>query len=214
MTMWEYDWGCFSWLMLAIIVNNQRKQSFSLNIYTKVGGNLGSNFKNFGCNFFSFWKFFSNFFAIQWAMFQHFTSTIGNLGHRWSPLPTLTKVICPSNKSLNLKASNKKPNKQYPKSSCLHFVYRLQLVRFRSEARGLLVRFRSFHFQDLINNSPYCLLWYSYDESSENLALAQLKYPDSFFFFSLLVSMILYWCYREKFYLNHSKELKGWSDTG
>ena len=168
MTMWEYDWGCFSWLMLAIIVNNQRKQSFSLNIYTKVGGNLGSNFKNFGCNFFSFWKFFSNFFAIQWAMFQHFTSTIGNLGHRWSPLPTLTKVICPSNKRFNLEANRikNKTNKQkllnlrqeYPKSSCLHFVDRLQFVRFRSEARGLLVRFRSFHFQDLISNSPYCLL--------------------------------------------------------
>ena len=79
-------------------------------------------------------------------------------------------------------------HQEYPKSSCLHFVYRLQFVRFRSEARGQLVRFRSFHFQDLISNSPYCLLWYSYDESSENLALAQLKYPDSFFFSSHYLS--------------------------
>ena len=61
--------------MLAIIVNNQRKQSFSLNIYTKVGGNLGSNLKKIMVViFFPFGNFLATFLqssercsSILWA---------------------------------------------------------------------------------------------------------------------------------------------------
>ena len=39
-----------------------------------------------------------------------------------------------------------------------------------------------FSAQDLIINSPYCLLYNSYDASSENLVLDQLENPQTYLF--------------------------------
>ena len=54
--------------------------------------------------------------------------------------------------------------------------------------------FKSFHFQDLICNSPYCLPNNSYDVSSENVVLNHLIIPFLIFFFtsSSLVCLILF----------------------
>ena len=40
-----------------------------------------------------------------------------------------------------------------------------------------LLRTLTFHFQDLIGNSPYCLPYNSYKVSSKNLVLNQLTIP-------------------------------------
>ena len=53
-----------------------------------------------------------------------------------------------------------------------------------------------FHSQDLINNSPYCLPYNSYDVSSENLVLSQLIVPKLIFFlilFTFLFDIVLIW---------------------
>ena len=44
--------------------------------------------------------------------------------------------------------------------------------------------------QDLISNSPYCLLYSSYDVSTENLLLDQLIIPELMFFFILITSLL------------------------
>ena len=79
-----------------------------------------------------------------------------------------------------------------------------------------------FHSQDLISNSPYCLLYSSCGVSSENLVLDQLIIPWLIFFCILITcildhikavtiflifikfTILLYWWCKEKFCLGHS----------
>ena len=44
----------------------------------------------------------------------------------------------------------------------------------KNTCQVILVTHNCFRFQDLISNSPYSLLYNSYDVSSENLVLDQL----------------------------------------
>ena len=63
--------------------------------------------------------------------------------------------------------------------------------------------------QDLISNSPYCLLYSSYDVSNENLLLDQLIIPELMFFFILITSLLEVYRYcKEKLCLGHTLELK------
>ena len=47
-----------------------------------------------------------------------------------------------------------------------------------------------FHSQQLISNYPYCLLYNSFDASSENLVLDQLISPNWFFWFILITCQL------------------------
>ena len=77
-------------------------------------------------------------------------------------------------------------------------------------SRKLSLALLPLNSQDLISNSPYCLLYSSCNVSLENLVLDQLIIPWlTFFFFLLLVCLILYWYCKEKFCLGHSWEFKG-----
>ena len=42
----------------------------------------------------------------------------------------------------------------------------------------MLAKVDHFHWQDLIDNSPYCLLYNAYDDRLENLVLDQLIIVD------------------------------------
>ena len=42
----------------------------------------------------------------------------------------------------------------------------------------ILIKFDPFHWQDLIDNSPYCLSYNAYDGRLENLVLDQLIIVD------------------------------------
>ena len=52
------------------------------------------------------------------------------------------------------------------------------------------IRGPTFHSKDLIDNSPYCLPYNSYDVSLENLVLEQLIIPLLIFFFILITSLL------------------------
>ena len=67
----------------------------------------------------------------------------------------------------------------------------------------------SFHSQDLISNSPSCLLY------NAQMLVWRIFYwinsPNWYFsLLSSLVCLILYWHCKEKFCLGHKWELKGW----
>ena len=67
--------------------------------------------------------------------------------------------------------------------------------------------FPSFHSQDLISDSLYCLPYKSYDVRSENLVLDQLIIPSLIFFLNLItclfdITLILWW------------EILSWSPMG
>ena len=67
---------------------------------------------------------------------------------------------------------------------------------YTSRKKKQIRPFKSFHFQDLISNSPYCLSYNSYDVSSENLVLNHLIIPYLIFFFILitcLFDIVLIW---------------------
>ena len=82
----------------------------------------------------------------------------------------------------------------------------LQLAKMQHQPEDKLHNFcQPFHSQDLLSNSPYCLPYNSYDVSSKNLVLDQLKSANwSFSLFTLLVCLILYWYCKEKLFLGHS----------
>ena len=81
----------------------------------------------------------------------------------------------------------------------------IQLVKRREIGKGATeAEDWPFHTQYLIINSPYCLLYNSYDVSSENVVLDQLIILKWYFYlFPSLVCWILYWYSEEKFCLSH-----------
>lgn len=46
--------------------------------------------------------------------------------------------------------------------------------------------------QDLMNNSPYCLAYNSYDANSENLVRDQLENPLTYIFFVTLITCLIH----------------------
>ena len=64
-----------------------------------------------------------------------------------------------------------------------------------------------FNSQDLISNSPYCLLNNCYDASLENLLSNRLNNPLNYYYLSSFFSLLctIMYCYRkEEFFLSHS----------
>ena len=55
---------------------------------------------------------------------------------------------------------------------CCYFLFKV--IKYAGLAHAV---FWPFHPQDLIRNSPYCLLYNSYDVGMENLVLDQLMIP-------------------------------------
>ena len=67
-----------------------------------------------------------------------------------------------------------------------------------------------FQSQNLIGNSPYCLLYNSYDVGSENLVFIKLIIPLLIFFCIFIISLvclILSWYCEKKVCISHSWEL-------
>ena len=74
----------------------------------------------------------------------------------------------------------------------------------------LAIKQLTLSLQDLISNSPHCLLYNFQDVSTENLVLDQPIIPQSTFFFILVTSCLLgivLYC-EEEIFLSHSWELK------
>ena len=60
----------------------------------------------------------------------------------------------------------------YNLKMCCYFLFKV--IKYAGLAHAV---FWPFHPQDLIRNSPYCLLYNSYDVNMENLVLDQLMIP-------------------------------------
>ena len=82
---------------------------------------------------------------------------------------------------------------------CCYFL--LKEIKYAGLAHAV---FWPFHPQDLIRNSPYCLLYNSYVVNMENLVLDQLMIPWLMLFFILITCLL-------NIVLKLSEEILSWS---